>query len=345
MDTLRILNKAADLFEDPYGSEKLKKKVISLLGNEDFLKAIYDPDLSDCSKEEANAAITRVYDLASKKAGIQLITEALSDYGHYNLGRASACFLATLVNLGMANIDAKATDLGRAKDHDEVGVRSYDRSMSKLENYQDDLYQLLKIAKKIVRGPAKKLSEITGLPKSLCASTLFSVPGVEYVSQYKLGFYLKTVLGNLYGYVNMAPEEFDDFDEISWKNYFRATFGKDRLPDIASLVLLEGVERIQNYENYRDVRACWDSITRFALRTLNGAPESIRDQMIELYLKRLNKMLYNHGVDLRVDLRMIDDLSFDKLAQTVKKYKSKIDSVMDSFKTLANAKAETRPSN
>lgn len=344
-DDLAVLERAQELFEDASRSpgEKLERKLRSLVADERFLKAMFKPDTAKVPKETINAAIARIYDVASKRSAIATLAEAISDYGYMDMGRASATFLVSLVNLGMATIDEKATDLGREKDHDEVSDREYNRQMAKLDSYQEDLHRLLKYAKRIVRNKARDLAEISNLPRNICTSALFSVPGVEYVDTYKVGFYLKTVLSNIYGYVNIAPEEFDDFDEVRWREFFRAIFGKNRLPDVASLILLEGVERIQNYDNYRDVRACWDSITQFALKTLNGAPESIRDQMIQLYLKRLNKMLANHDVDLRVDLRMIDDFRFDKLAETVTKYKAKIDSIMKMARNLSNAKPESSP--
>lgn len=344
-DDLKMLERAYDLFDDAahMNGDKLRRKLCAMLSDEDFLMAIFKPDTKEHPKEELNAAIARVYGVASKRSTISAIADAISDYGYGDMGRASATFLVTLVNLGMATIDSKASDLGRERDHDEVSDRDYNRQMSKMESYQEDLRQILKFAKRIVRGKSRTLAEMTHLPKTVCTSALFTVPGVEYVDTYKLGFYLKSVLGNIYGYVNMAGDEFEDFDDIEWKTFFRAVFGKERIPDIASLILLEGVDRISNYENYRDVRACWDSITQFALKALNQAPESIRDQMIELYLKRLNKMLSDHDINLRVDLRMIDDFRFDKLAETVAKYKGKIDALMKMAKNLANSKPESTP--
>ena len=344
-DDVRILNRAYELFDDAsHGSgDSLKRKLVRLIGDEEFLMAIYRPDTKATTKEQLNTLIGQVFDVASKKNCINTIAEAISDNGYYELGRPSACFLVTLVNLGMATIDSKATDLGRAKDHEEISTREYDKGMRRLENFQDDLQVLLKYAKRIVKGKAVRLSDDTGLPKTICTSALFTVPGAEYLDTYKIGFYLNTLLGNLYGYVNMSPEDFDDFDDVNWKEFFRAIFGRERLPDVASLILLEGVDKIDKYENYRDVRACWDSITQFALKTLNQSPASIRDQMIELYLKRVNKMLADHDINLRVDLRMIDDFRFDKLAETVRKYKDKIDAIMKAAKTFANAKPESSP--
>ena len=330
---MKILSRAYEIFDsaNEMSSDRFRKKLLNLIGDDEFLMAIFRPRITEEEPKEAlSAKIAQVYDVASKRSVISVIAEALSDHGYYSLMRPSATFLVTLVNLGMATIDTKATDLGRMKDHNEISDREFNRNMEKLTRYQDDLEEIVSYARKIVKGSAKSLARKTGLPKSFCASSLFSVPGVNYVDTYKVGFYLKTVLGNLYGMVNNDPNEFEvDFDEVQWKQYFSAIFGAQRLPDIASMILLEGAESIKRYEdNYHDVKECWDSITNFALKTLNQAPTSIRDQMIELYLKRLNKMFADHNLDLRVDLRTIDSLRFDNLWDTIKRYKGKFDEVM-----------------
>jgi hypothetical protein len=344
---MKTLSKACNLLDGGNGwsGDRYRKKLVETIADEDFLAAVFKPVAGEgYTKADISAKLTQLYDSATKRSSIRFIAEAIDDYGYGNMNRASAAFLATLVNLGMATIDTKAMDLGRARDHDEISSREFDRNMEKLNEYQENLQQLLKYAKRIIKGKAKSLASKTGLPKDVCSSALFTVPGYEYVDQYKLGFYLKTVLGNLYGFVNYNPEEFEyEFEDVDWKTFFGVVFGKERIPDIASLILLEGVESINKYKNQRDVRACWDALTTFALKSLNQAPESIRDQMLELYLKRLNKMLADHNIDLRIDLRMVDDFRFENLANTVSKYKAKIDAVMGKARTLANARPETSP--
>lgn len=346
-DDMRVLDKAYALFDDAnsMSSDRFRKKLVRTLADEEFLMSIFKPTAGEgYGKAELGAKITQVYDAACKRSTVSAIAEALSDYGYGDMGRASAVFLVTIVNLGMATIDTKATDLGRAYDHDEIGESEYNRNLKKLEAYKDDLSEILSMARRIVKPKAKSLARKTGLPKEICISALFTVPGSNYVDTYKNGFYLKTLLGNLYGFVNYNYADFDvDFDEIDWEEFFRTLFGRERIADISSLILLEGVGRINSYENEREVRACWDAITHFALKSLNKAPESIRDQMIELYLKRLNKMLADRNIDLRVDLRMIDEFRFENLVNTVAKYKAKIDDIMSKYKTLANARPESAP--
>jgi len=332
----KTLNRAATLFDSAseMGSGSFRRRLIQTITDQEFIGALFKPIVTkDYGKEEAAAKITQVYDVASRRKTIHAIAEALNDYGYGGMTRTTAVFLVTLVNLGMATIDAKATEIGRQKDHSEINGREFDRQMERLDDYQDDLRDILKVAKKIVKSKARDLSENTGLPRELCASALFTVPGPEFLDQYKIGFYLKTLLGNLYGFVDMDPDAFEtDFDDVNWKLFFGVVFGKTRLPDVASLILLEGAESIDRYKNRHDVKNCWDSLTTFALKTLDRAPESIRDQMIELYLKRLNRMLANHSIDLRIDLRDIDNFRFENLVETVDKYRSKIDKIMDLFR-------------
>lgn len=349
MTDRQVLERAVSMFDsaNSMSSDRFRRKLAALIGEESFLKAIFKPTPSaDATKEDLRAIITQVYDAASKRSTVATIAEAISDYGYGSMTRSSAVFLVSLVNLGMATIDTKASDAGRARDHGEISEREFQRIISKLDNYQDDLNTILKFARRIVKGKARELSSRTGLPKEICVSALFTVPSKVYLDPYKVGFYLQALLGNLYGYVNYTANEawtYRGFDSIAWDAFFATVFGRDRIPDVASLILLEGVNRIDGYENREVVKECWDAITQFALKALNKAPASIRDQMIELYLKRINKMLADHSIDLRVDLRMIDEFRFENLTATINKYRKKIDEILGSASSLANASPESAP--
>lgn len=341
MDDLRTLNQAYHLL-DRSGADmgdRFRKKLLQTITTDEFLMAMFKPSLVK-DKAEIQTRIGQIWDLLSKKSVVNALAEGIDDYGVYSMRRETAVLLTTVVNLSMSSIDSSATELGRAHDHGEISDREYDRSMERLNNYQTNIKRLVKYARRVVKRSAKNLAAETGLPKDVCAMGLMTAPGPHFVDSYRLGFYLKSIMSNLYGYINANPEDFQySFDDINWKRFFGDIFGKQRLPDIASLLLLDGVESIDRFTNaYHEVRACWSSVNEFALKTLNNCSETVRDQMLELYLKRVKKLLANHNINLTIDLRAIDDLRFDKLADTVKKYRSKIDDILGAVKAIANDK-------
>lgn len=344
-DELHVLSEAADLFASckQMRTDKFNRRLIALINSEEFLRAMFRPNMKDGKKDEITAKITQVYDAAGKPSVIEAITEAVADYGYRDFSRATTAFLTSIVNLGVSTIDAKASDLGRAMDHDEIDQREYDRQMRKLDRFQEELGELLKYIKRCVKSDSRALARATGLPKKICQNALYTVPEYRYLDQYKVGYYLTTLLGNIYGYVDLNPDEVEDFEDIDWEKFFRVVFGKDRVCDVASLVLLEGVDRIAGYENQHIVHECWDSLTSFALKALNKAPESLREQMMELYLKRINRMLANNGIDLRIDLTTIDSLRFSNLAKTVSKYLDKFDAIMKKASAVSKAKPMSSP--
>ena len=128
----------------------------------------------------------------------------------------------------------------------------------------------------------------------------------------------------------------DDVASIRWGSYFGTYFGSEMASSAALSVLLEGVSRINMYrdlEHFDDVRKVWDSLTNFALAELDRAPENVRRQMIELYIKRIEKLFRNgNGPRLRVDILNIPN-AFNHLSNTITQYTNRISRI-----TRANAK-------
>lgn len=316
-------------------TEKFQKRLMRILTSSDFKDAIFRPNRSDTT---ANQKIANIYKAACKSKVVDEIVDAIDEYGYRNLDRTNACFFITLVNLGVDVINQKSTEVADAKEHADISNRKAEEVIRKMEKYQRTLNDLLKFSRKIVKTDAKIIARESGVPKDFCIVAMYSSPDPEYIDRYKVGFYLNTLLSNLYSVVNLGNLDWD-FDDIDWRAFFKGVFGKSNLVEVATMILLEGVKRIDKYQNNHEVKECWDSLTTFALSELNKAPETIRDQMIELYLKRLNKMLSNHGIDLRVDLRAIDNFKFENLAKTVDQYKDKINAILDRAKAIMSDKA------
>lgn len=344
------LEQGISLFDDVgrfKGSARTERMLTQMLSSREFLHAVYCPEdpRRIYSKEDFAAKLVQLYEVASKPRTVAAVADILYDYGVRNFPRTTAVFLATVVNIAIADMNARATDIGSRHDHGEIGDEEYDRLLSKLDRYQKSIQEVLQCAKDIVKKDARELARTSGVPKALCASALYTVPEPWYVDTYKIGFYVNSLMGNVYGYLNVSEDiDYDFFESLSWTKFFGGIFGKARLPEVASLLMLETDNRLETYRvNPATVRECVESIERWAVYELNGAPENVRDHMFELYLKRLNLLLDKSGIRVHLDLRGLDNLRFSSIANTVEKYRTKLDGILAKSRTLDNATADTRP--
>jgi hypothetical protein len=139
-------------------------------------------------------------------------------------------------------------------------------------------------------------------------------------------------LNELYTEIDATENE---LSEIDWKVFFKTLFGKENVLECATFILLEGAHRTKGFK-HQNVRKIWDSLTAFALDELEGADAPARNQMIELYIKRIEKMFANGSFDLRVDLNSLPETEFPQLTQTVAKY---ADQLSRAFKTKTTENA------
>ena len=175
------------------------------------------------------------------------------------------------------------------------------------------------------RPEVKEICKKTNLPKAMVFTTYFMVPGRKYIPKHKIGMYVNQLLQEIYKWTGNSGME--DISAIKWGSYFGSFFGSEMTSSASISILLEGVKRIDGYrdtDHFDDVREVWDSLTNFALSELDRAPENIRRQMIELYLKRIDRIFHNgNGPRLRVDMLNIPN-NFQQLVDTVSRYTERI---------------------
>lgn len=344
-----------ELFTDANMIEQLSRsKHVSSLGRDrlmmmitsrSFIRAVISPRVEKDEKAHTSDLIVAIYDYTTRPSIIRAIARYLEEHSLVSTDRDVAVFFVSLVNLGMSEMNTRAQDIGNRRDHRDINDEEYDHIMRKFEQYQEDLETILAAARKIIRPEARMLNRSSGIPKKLCQSGLYTVPSENILDAYKIGYYLDLLLNNIYGFVDMTGGLVDFQREVNWSRYFARVFGARRLPDVASLIMLESPDRITQYKNQpAAVRDCWDSLTEWALRNLNSQSSDVRDHMIELFLKRVSKRLDKWGFNTRIDLRKIDDYRFSDLAHTVKKYWDRLDEMAEKAAILANASRDTSTS-
>ena len=165
------------------------------------------------------------------------------------------------------------------------------------------------------------------VPEALAECTMVVVPESKYITNFRVGFYLNQVLICLYRYVD---EKDMDTSRVNWREFFTALFGERNVIEAATFILLEGVHRISDYGDAVD--ETFNQLTMFALKELEVAPENLKTQMLDLYVKRIGKMFANKTFDLRANLLDIDPDRFPKLVKTIAHYASQIAEIINKSK-------------
>ena len=305
---------------------KAQKFLRNLLQDESFIEWLFQPK----QVPNINELISALYVRFTKPRVIKSVVEMIEEEGTSEFTRSHATFLYSLCNIGIQSNNERITEIEKKRKNGEISGKEADKLNDKVVKYNEYISDLLRCAKKIIKRDAKELARESNIPKYICITAYHSVPDYKYVDRFKIGYYLNNLLNNIYSEVE-ANGKFSS--DVRWKLFFKEIFGKDNVVEVATFILLEGVHRIDKYKNSSAVKDCWDSLTSFALKELNEAPEALRTQMIELYIKRISKMFANGTFDLRVDLLSIGDVSFPKLSETISKYASKIEEILKAGKT------------
>lgn len=319
-DTIFDLGKLSDMKE-----KKRLKFLKNLLNDEDFMEWLFNPKNSPQTTEK----VSKLYDIMTKPKTMRALADMIQEYEPQSFDRTQATFMWSICNMAIKDNNDRITELDKQKKDGDISNRDYKDLSDKIDEYTTYIERLIKMVQKIVKKDAKRLSKETNLPRHICATALYNAPDPKYIDRYKIGYYTNNLLNTVYADV----VNFGDFeDNVKWRPYFKEIFGKDNVAEVATFILLEGVHRIDKYKNSSQVRACWDSLTGFALKELNDAPDSIRSHMLELYIKRIDKMFSNGSFDLRVNLLTLDEIDFPKLAKTITGYADKIKDILSAKK-------------
>ena len=314
--TLSTLGEFRDL------SERKKYKFLKkLFYDETFMEWLFQPK----QVPNLHEMVSALYVEFTRPRTIRAIVDMIDEEGCREFTRSHATFLYSICNIAIQSNNERIEETNMKRKSGEISNKEAERLNIKMEKYSGYIADLLKTSRKIIKKNAVSLSRESRLPRYICITAMQAVPEVKYIDRFKIGYYLNNLLNNVYSEV----EQLGDFSNtVRWKPFFREIFGKDNVVEVATFILLEGVNRIDKYRNSEDVKAAWDSLTSFALGELNEAPEQIRSKMIELYIKRIDKMFSNKAYDLRVNLLSINDEYFPKLVGTIEKYADKIESIL-----------------
>lgn len=324
-DLLRTLEDVKEM-----SGKQLKKFFKKLFKSKSYLYWIFKPDVDDRAKIKKQQE--KVYQILAKPKCIKAIIEGIESEGSETYSRAAAAHLYALSNLAKKIGVDRVNEVADARKAGDIGDNKAKDEKKKAEKYISLVEELEDLVKEINKKDAKRLAKKSKLPKKICILAMHSVPEPEYIDRYKIGHYLNNLLTRIYNHVEESDNYSDYFNsdniDYRWEEFFKAVFGEKNDVEVATFVLLEGVHRIKDYKNGA-VKECWDSLTKWALKTLEKAPEQIATQMVELYIKRIDKMFANGSFDLRANLLKLSKDLFPSLTKIVDRYSDKIQAIVE----------------
>jgi len=296
-------------------------------------KMFFDDSFMDWFYEAAKVSngaseqISYLYNAFAQNKVMKDMVKMFYEVGEKRFSRSVASFVWSVTNTAI-NINNKATVSITANfKADLINRKVMENEIEKLQRSNEIITKLMKCSRKIVKANAREIEQDSGVPKDICTWALQNVPEPKYIDKYRIGSYTNTVLSHIYSHVDVEEDEIR-VSPSEWRKFFKGIFGKENVAEIATFILLEGAGRATNYKSPH-VKDTWDSLTTFALKELDTSPDTLKKQMMDLYVKRITKMFANGSYGLRVNLLSLDEDTFPSLTQTIQKYSDKISDIIE----------------
>ncbi len=315
------IDRTMDVLTEEHRMSKKVKYFDKMLNNKSFYGYVFIG--SDGPKREK---LKTFYNTMTTMENIKAVYEVLRDNNDFP--RTAAPVLYSVCCLVIDECNKVADDI-------DASYRNGNMRRSEKDDKYDEIERKFAYAKKIndnylndmVKPFAKKLSRKTGIPRETCIDIAKSVPEKAYIDKDSVGGYMNIITENLYTSLDDVD---DDFDDIDWETFFRMVIGEQYLKDVAMYLTVEGASRIKrDWRNAARIGKIWDSLTVFALNTLEDLTENDRDHVLGLYKKIVASMSGDSKNDLRVDLTKIDEDVFPNIAKSVEKCYGKLKEAID----------------
>lgn len=316
---------ALDIFKSDTKMSKKEKYLHKMLTSKDFYGYVFIG--SDGARKEK---LKELYNALSSYDNIRAINNAFEDYPLDDYPRSAATFVYTVCGY-------VTNECNRLADKIDEEYRNGDIRRSEKDDRHEDVSRKFAYAarinneylNKIIKGYAKKISIKSGLPKNVVMDVIKSIPEKAYIDKASVPDYLNIITDIIYTDI----DEYDDIPDIDWDPFFKAIIGDQYIKEVVTYLTAEVAGRIRReWKNDRTVKAIWNSLTDYALNTLEDLSENDRNHMIDIYKKVVASMNGDSKNDLRFDLTKIDEDIFPKIAASVKKCYNTIKDAVDTAK-------------
>lgn len=306
---------------DKYDSDKQKKIIKKIFNDEEFYDFLYGAT-NGKDHNRHNEEVNNLINVLSRPLHVKLITKELKN-NNISVNRSSIVCIYSICTSGLDKNNIRL-DVIEEKKEEIDDIKACKNDINKYGKLVTELADEIRSASKEM---AKSLSKKSNIDKAICIEAICKLSPRKYITKYNLSKQMNEVLKIIYK--NTSETNYYDNENTDWEAFFTSLFGKHLVPNIATFILLEGINRIEKYTESDGIDAlkdCWDALSKFALDELDKCDDRTRNQMMEIYIKRATNM--NTKVPLRVDLMKVPS-QFSKLIGTINKYADKLNDIFD----------------
>jgi hypothetical protein len=314
---------------DELPEKKQKKTLNRVFCDESFREWFYGVGDNKDSQPMNNTMIQKLFNLLARPVVVKVLIDFINSQDSETFDRTSCAIAFLVIDNGIDALNKANGDVSEESKNGSLSSKELRTYKERSERYTEYMGDLLNAIKEKSGREVKEICKKCNLPKTLVYTTYFIVPGRKYVPKYKVSMYMNQILRETYKYV--GSNGLENIEMIRWGSLFGPYFGSDMTTSAAVSILLEGVKRIEAYQSteyFDDVKSIWNSLTNFALSELDNAPENVRRQMVELYIKKIDRLYRNgNGPRLRVNVLQLPS-EFNNLIGTISRYSDRIESIV-----------------
>lgn len=325
----KVFKKLKELDQLP---KKKRKKVLNAIFSDDFKDWFYGTsDKSNGNRNDPPNMNTMIESIVNELAHpnhIKLITKFIEGKNYDEFDHTDSCIGYVIIEAAIKMLNSTKEELNSGMKNGDIGSKSARKYKDKIESYNEEIKNLVSAIQDKSHPFVKKLSKSTNLSKEFVMATHFLIPSPKYILKHRINFMMEGLLKEIYRFTGMHGIEYAS--SINWHNYFAALFGDNLTASTALSVVMEGVRRIDAYRDlphFDSVREVWDSLTKYGMKELDNAPENVRRQMLDIYMKRAERIYRNGDARLRVDFLNIP-AEYDNLNKSMEYYTDKLAKIM-----------------
>ena len=325
----KVFKKLKELDQLP---KKKRKKVLNTIFSDDFKVWFYGTSESSDGRHNSppniNSMIKAVIAELAKPKNIKIITKHIESKNYDEFDHTDSCIAYVVIEQAINMLNDTRNDLNAGMKDGSINSKEAKNYKNKIEEYNDQIKQLVSAVQDKSHPYVKKLSKSTNLPKDFVMATHFLIPSPKYILKHRINGMMEALLREIYRFTGSHGIEY--VSSINWHNYFGTLFGDNLTASTALSIVMEGVRRIDSYRDlphFDSVREIWDSLTNYAMNELNDAPENVRRQMLDIYMKRAERIYRNGDVRLRVDFLNIPN-EYNNLSNSMTYYMDRLAKIM-----------------